>query len=46
MSDMMVELYDYMRVCVEEEYNEEEYAFMQSEEYTVGKDNDDINKRK
>ena len=25
MSSMMSELYDYMRVCVEEEYNEDEY---------------------
>lgn len=43
MSDMMVELYDYMRVCVEEEYNEDEHELLQSEEYVVGKD-DDINK--
>lgn len=44
MSDMMVELHDYMRVCVEEEYNEDEYELLQSEEYVVGKDDDDINK--
>ena len=41
MSNMMSDLHDYMRVCVEEEYNEDEYypEGKFSHNFCVGEDN-------